>query len=298
MIISERRLSPEEIRDFAYFGCVLIENGVFSPEETERLGTLADEVASIPPSEEGRATHHYERNPTCPNNTIRLCRVESFIPQHKEFTEIVENRLVPLVSQLFGERAMLFKEKLNFKHANGGGGYAPHYDGPSAASTGLANRFITAQLAIDDQTVENGCLQVVMPRNACPDEPEMVPGHKDGDPDRDGRVGAIPQDIAASMPWQALPCKKGDVLLFHGFFPHRSPSNKSSVQRRTAYFLFNAESDGGDCHEAYILYMKELRKRYAMSRQSSTTSSTTADSAATTASDNTASTIVASSITV
>lgn len=267
LMVGDRRLSPEEIRDFAYYGCVLIENGVFNDGEIADLSRLSDEVASIPPSEEGSATHHYERDPTSPD-AIRLCRVESFIPQHTEFSEIVTRRIVPLVSQLFGERAMLFKEKLNFKHANGGGGYAPHYDGPSAASTGLASRFITAQLAIDDQTVENGCLQVVMPRNACPDEPEMVPEHKNGDPDRDGRVGAIPHDIAASMPWQALPCKRGDILLFHGFFPHRSPPNKSSTQRRTAYFLFNAESDGGDCHEAYIIYMKELRRLFAKSSQS------------------------------
>lgn len=273
MIGGSRQLTQDEIRDYFYYGCVLIENGIFSKDEIDSLDVLSNEVASISPSTEGSATHHYERDPTTPNS-IRLCRVESFVPQHDGFTEIANERLAPLVSQLFGEKAYLFKEKLNFKHANGGGGYAPHYDGPSAAATGLASRFITAQVAIDDQTVENGCLQVIIPRNACPDEPEMVSSFKEGDPDGDGRVGAIPIEIAVDLPWQALPCKKGDVLLFHGLFPHRSPPNKSSSQRRTAYFLFNAESDGGDCHEAYILYMKELRRKFAEAKRISTSITT------------------------
>ncbi len=38
--------------------------------------------------------------------------------------------------QLMGEDAVLFKDKINYKNSNGGMGYAPHCDGPSAASLG------------------------------------------------------------------------------------------------------------------------------------------------------------------
>jgi hypothetical protein len=42
----------------------------------------------------------------------------------------------PRAAQLIGEEAVLFKDKINYKNSNGGMGYAPHCDGPSAASLG------------------------------------------------------------------------------------------------------------------------------------------------------------------
>ena len=68
-----------------------------------------------------------------------------------------------------------YKEKIVFKRP-GGNGYAPHYDGPSCALPGLATTFITVEIAVDDQTVENGCLRGVWPKHLCPDQDAcMVP---------------------------------------------------------------------------------------------------------------------------
>jgi ectoine hydroxylase-related dioxygenase (phytanoyl-CoA dioxygenase family) len=264
-------LTPSEIRDFAFYGCVLVED-FLDADELAALRRHADEVLALPPGA-GPATHHYERCGSGADGggggaeSRRLCRVESFAPQHAALAALAREALAPLAAQLLGERAFLFKEKLNIKAARGGGGYAPHFDGPSAASAGLASRFVTAQLAVDEQTVRNGCLQVVMPRNACPDEEELeaagvLLAPTGSDPDADGRVGAISPAVAAQLAWQALPCAAGSALLFHGLFPHRSPPNLSDAPRRTFYFLFNGESDGGDCHSRYIAHMAAARARF------------------------------------
>jgi len=263
-------LTPDEVRDFAFYGCVLVED-FLDAGDLAALRRHADEVAALAPGA-GPATHHFERagagaGAGAGPGAARLCRVESFAPQHAALAALAREALAPLAAQLLGERALLFKEKLNIKAARGGGGYAPHFDGPSAASAGLAARFVTAQLAVDDQTVENGCLQVVMPRNACPDEAELealgvLLAPTGADPDADGRVGAISPAAAAAMEWRALPCRAGSVLLFHGLFPHRSPPNLSAADRRTFYFLFNGESDGGDCHARYIEHMAASRARF------------------------------------
>lgn len=279
-----RVLTSDEKRAYNFYGCVLIED-LFDPSEINLLSCMADEVLDMRGSgitcafepdstanvdiEEGDDVHmQQETQPT--QRRQRLCRVEGFVPRHKGFTSVVKDRLAPLVAQLLGEECCLFKEKMNIKHPRGGGGYAAHFDGPSVAATDLAEKFVTAQLAIDDQTLENGTLEVVMPRSACPwfddclSEEECVQAAMiapiDNDPDAGGRMGAIAPEIAAECSWQAVPCPAGSVLLFHGLFPHRSPANKSNGVRRTGYFIFNAKSDGGDCHDIYKLIMASKRE--------------------------------------
>ena len=291
-----RLLTAEERRLFTFYGCVLIEDA-FLPVEVPFLQAMAEEVLQLPPGsgvtqafeqvpagkESGISTSHVAQGNNNNNNNNnskdattkmqQLCRVEGFVPRHTGFAALARDRLAPLAAQLLGEECHLFKEKMNIKHPNGGGGYAAHFDGPSAASVGLAERFVTAQLAIDDQTLNNGTLQVVMPRCACPwfvDDKEdwqcaasVMAVPTDADPDAGGRVGAILPEIASSLDWQAVPCRAGAVLLFDGFFPHRSAPNYSDTARRTAYFLFNGESDGGDCHDSYRQIMAAARRTAA-----------------------------------
>ena len=76
-----------------------------------------------------------------------------------------------------------------------------------------------AQLALDAQTVANGCLYGVLPRSACPPV-VVVPPEAGGHPDVGGRAGAIPPDVAKDLRWTPLPTPAGSVLLFGHNFPH------------------------------------------------------------------------------
>jgi hypothetical protein len=154
-----------------------------------------------------------------------------------------------------GEQALLFKDKINYKNSNGGMGYAPHCDGPSAASLGLAQTFITAMIPLHAQTPHNGCLQLVrghFPPGSVP-LVQPLPG---GDPDAAGRVGDIPDDAANKMAFTAVECSPGDVLFFHGWVPHRSSANTSSGARTAAFLLYNPASEG----EWYNEYFDRLAR--------------------------------------
>ena len=61
------------------------------------------------------------------------------------------------LKQLFGETAVLFKDKINYKQP-GEGIAAPHQDMQSNWSD-FAD-FYFSQVCIDENTIENGCLQV------------------------------------------------------------------------------------------------------------------------------------------
>ena len=61
--------------------------------------------------------------------------------------------------ELFGEPAVLFKDKINFK-LPGGDGFEAHQD-VQAGWRRLARRHITAMVAIDETNAENGSLEML-----------------------------------------------------------------------------------------------------------------------------------------
>ena len=63
------------------------------------------------------------------------------------------------VSELFGEPAVLFKDKINFK-LPGGDGFAAHQDAQAGWDV-YAPLHITAMIAIDATTAENGSLEML-----------------------------------------------------------------------------------------------------------------------------------------
>jgi ectoine hydroxylase-related dioxygenase (phytanoyl-CoA dioxygenase family) len=60
-------------------------------------------------------------------------------------------------SDLLEEQAVLYKEKVNFKLA-GGAGWSPHQDAPAYP---FITSHVSCMVAVDNATMENGCLEVV-----------------------------------------------------------------------------------------------------------------------------------------
>lgn len=76
------------------------------------------------------------------------CRVENFTGVHQEW-KLVSNCALDIVSQLFREPAVLFKDKVNFKAA-GGGGFRAHQDITAFSPEKYANRHISVLVAVDN----------------------------------------------------------------------------------------------------------------------------------------------------
>jgi ectoine hydroxylase-related dioxygenase (phytanoyl-CoA dioxygenase family) len=141
-------------------------------------------------------------------------------------------RLVAAASELLGEPAVLYKEKINYKLV-GGAGFSPHQDAPAYR---FVDTHVSCMIAVDDATVANGCLEVVSGMHA-----EILPMDD---------VGCIRPDLAATFEWKVAELRAGQVLWFHSRTPHRSGPNNSTADRRALFPTYNALREG-DLRDRY-----------------------------------------------
>jgi hypothetical protein len=204
-------------------------------------------------------------------------RVENFVSTNKHWTDLccTGGLLSKLVGQVCRDTAIddgsvepwcLYKEKLNIKPA-GSSGFAPHLDSPSLSITGLCDAFVTVMIAIDDMTIENGCLQVC---RGDWNEANSLPCESLGDtdvtnPDGNGRRGAIQSEAAAKLQWEYVECLSGDVYIFSDWLPHRSAANATQFPRRAVFLTYN-HSEYGELSESYYHIMRDMRSSYLKHR--------------------------------
>lgn len=206
-------------------------------------GTALDEMASFVAAKHalipGRLIHH-----ELPVNggPAQICRVENFCKHEPRWNQLGFGLILDLVSQLYREDAVLFKDKLNYK-GPGGAGFLWHQDATAYKAEDLASQHISALVAIDKSTVENGALQIA------------AGAHNDGVFPNDR--GVIRPDIARKLKVEYVLANPGDIFLFDSFLPHKSDSNRTSGWRRSAYLTYNKASEG-DFHAAYYRKKAEV----------------------------------------
>lgn len=160
----------------------------------------------------------------------QLCRIENFLQYHQNWEKTIYNeRLMQILSELFAEEAVLFKEKLNFK-LPGGNGFTAHQDAPAFASFGQTYH-ITAMISIDETTTHNGCL-------------EMGYGHHKSGLLKMTEQKVLAPEVIDEIHWEPLETQPGDLVLFDSYIPHRSGPNTTSSARRAAYVTYNPRSQG------------------------------------------------------
>ncbi|HKB11947.1 MAG TPA: phytanoyl-CoA dioxygenase family protein [Vicinamibacterales bacterium] len=219
-------LSSDELRAFDRDG-FLICRGVFSTIEIATYGCAVEALANRPP-ELGRQMVYFEDSQTAPTTRV-LSRIEKFVEYDDTLSRIVfDPRIVEAASSLLGGPAALFKDKINFK-LPGGAGFTPHQD-IQAGWDKYAPYFLSVLVAIDDNTVENGCL-------------ELAAGHH-----RRGLIGRQWEPLVgeelADVQFVAYPMAPGDVAFFDCYTPHQSQPNLTARPRRNLYLTFNRASDG------------------------------------------------------
>src|SRR6185503_18663453 len=101
----------------------LVLRGLFG-DEADAITRWVDELAAAP-EVRGTIMKYLEDDPAHPGARI-LNRIENFVPYHNGFCRIAtQSALVDAVSELLGEPAVLFKDKINFKMP-GGTGFEAH----------------------------------------------------------------------------------------------------------------------------------------------------------------------------
>jgi ectoine hydroxylase-related dioxygenase (phytanoyl-CoA dioxygenase family) len=192
-----------------------------------------------------------------------LTRLENFVNHHERWRDMCLGYICSVVSAVVGTEMVLYKEKLNLKPP-GGSGFAPHLDTPSlrvALGDSGPQTFVTAMVAIDNMTSQNGCLRIAKGPWSEDNNCELVPPEQDGNPDAGGRAGAIPVDAAESFAFEDITCLGGDIVTFNGWAPHRSSANSSPFPRRAVFLTYHPASEG-DFHNRYYERMDELRNEW------------------------------------
>ncbi len=237
---ASRVLTDDQIAAFRRDGFVFVP-GLYGPQEMAEIRAWTEDLTSWP-EEPGRHMVYYEDDLKRPDHRV-VQRIEDFTPYHTGFERLfTAGRMVEAVSELLGERAVLFKEKINFKMP-GGDGFKPHQDA-QAGWNDYAAFYITAMVSIDESTLENGCL-------------EVVAGWHDK-----GLVGDLWKPLAesdlAQMDFVAYPTAPGDAMFFDSYAPHRSGPNLTDQSRRVLYVTYNRAAEG----DHRVRYFADKRKNY------------------------------------
>lgn len=220
-------------------GLLVMEKAI-TGDALARLQEWVRDIAAAPGTTDGLL--QYDES-TPDGRTVR-CRTENFVPFHQGLRELVTTGLIHrTASELLGEEALLYKEKINYK-APGGGGFAPHQD--ALAYPNVRNT-LACMIAVDDATIENGCLEVARGRH----QSELPTD----------AVGCIDHEVADGLDWEAAPVPAGSLMWFHCYVPHRSGANVSASTRRAIYLTFNGVSDGELREEYYTSKIAELADR-------------------------------------
>ncbi len=142
-------------------------------------------------------------------------------------------RLVAIVHQLIGGPVSVFFSQVFMKPPEVGGPKPIHQDnfyfGPNDLDATL-----TAWIALDEATIENGCLHYcdvhqtkIFPHVAPEGEPFNL---------------QIPAEQARRFEMSPAPVPRGGVSLHHGNTPHQSSANRSPRPRRAAAFHYLLDS--------------------------------------------------------
>ena len=217
-------LTHAQIDSFHQNGYVFVP-GAFSPSEAKLLDIWASDLA-LRPEQVGAHWVYHEQSLKGDGKQL-ISRIENMTPFHAGYKELAQS-LVASVSQLLGEEAVLFKDKINFKMP-GGEGFKPHQDAQAGWET-YARYYINAMVTIDEATVDNGCLEVAKR----PETPKLV--GKEWEP--------LTLEQTENMDFKMLPTKPGDLFFFDAYVPHRSAPNMTNTIRRIYFATYNRLSEG------------------------------------------------------
>ena len=233
-------LTAQQIADFNRDGFLIVP-GMFSRCEMVDIIAWTDEVQNFPEIA-SMYMMYFEQSLIDPGKRV-LQRIENFHPYHSRFADLFDGEnLCGAVGELFGEAAVLFKEKINFK-LPGGDGFKPHQDQQAGWGT-YADLFVRALVSVDEANLDNGCMELASWQH------------------KRGLVGGewtpLTDENMQDMDFKPVPTRPGDVIFFDSFAPHGSGPNLSDKQRRVLYVTYNRCSEG----DHRIRYYADKRQSY------------------------------------
>ena len=218
-------LSPDEILDFKKLGFVVLRQ-YYSVNTIQKILDEVNHLESLMPKK-GEMMKYYDTpfRQDSNNKSMILIRIEKFIETSPYLESIVNNASVhSLLRQLFGESALLLKEKINFKPP----GAPPdllHQDS-QAGWDNYGSEFVSVLIAVEDSNRSNACVEF----------------------DNSGyNINGLAGPLWTPLTSKDIPnaemipieTKAGDIILFNSYVPHGSEANTSDKRRCNIYLTYN-----------------------------------------------------------
>lgn len=184
------------------------------------------------------------------------CGIHQCLPFFRLLTHLPRHRLI--AKSLGCGNPRITQSQIIAKHACVGGSVVPHQDGCISFTNPTSS--ITFWYALEDATLENGCLCVAPGSHLTTPLSQRLTKGDNGLPKFEDLkaplwAGSGGDRVVRARPteyeYKPLQVKKGSLILFHGNLMHTSGSNKSGTSR-IAYTFSIIDSDAKCPEDSYM----------------------------------------------
>ena len=219
-------LTDDQKREFDENGYIIV-RGLLTRKEIEAVGKRADQIAVgdiAQPASAVQVEPAIQRKEETPKSTLESVRKLSSVVRTDPVmhAHAANPKILDILEGLIGPDIKLFDDQLFMKSPAHGSRKNYHQDSNSSVmSKYVPHSLVSCWAALDDATVDNGCLW-------------FIPGsHKWGriavELEREIETQAIAGALENEVP---IELKAGDCSFHHSLLMHCSHTNRSSARRR------------------------------------------------------------------
>lgn len=211
-------LTPDQLRDYEEQGYVVLHD-LFAAEEMDRIRGIVDALDEE--AERELAAQARKGDFISKAGAINFTTNINF--RHPDLQGfIADRRFVDLTTAILGPDTRLYWDQSVYKRPEASRDFPWHQDNGYAPTDPV--HYLTCWLALEDATIENGCIWV-------------QPGTH-----RKGFVPHVKTDIGYICYYgeeEGVPVelKKGSMVAFHSLLFHRSTPNRSKTETRKGYVI-------------------------------------------------------------
>ncbi len=208
-------------------------NNAFTPEEVQDgIDGLTDLIAEKNPDFSIIQFHQSVRDRldslTLEERLNNVRKIGQFTDYDERLKGIAFHpKLLPIIEKILGAKAELYQSMALIKPPRGR--EKPWHQDHAYFDLTLDTKVVGVWIALDDATIENGCLRVVPGWHHAATHPHFM-----------RRDWQLCDDQSKNFKTQSLavPLQPGGCLLFDSFLPHGTPSNFTNVHRKALQYHY------------------------------------------------------------
>ena len=237
-----RIIKKKEIENYKSFGYVHCKN-LIPKTVLKKLNQNILKVENFPETYNKWMKYF---DPKSNSKELVLTRVENFI-QYNTFLKkfFKSGKLQKNLRLLYGNKVILFKDKYHPK-LPGSKGFDAHQDATIWEGMYNMKNYITMCIMLEDSTKNNGPLEFA---NYDSKNKSLV----------SKSWSKISKKAENNFEWKKIFAKKGDIIFFDDYVPHRSSTNFSKVRSRRSLFITYNDIKFGSKRKKYYI---DKRKNY------------------------------------